>query len=1099
MITGYVKPQLIIRQLLERVPDIPQTVLNTFVLGPRYALHRYTNADEREAMDGVTFLHNTSDQDEDRQLVPYEDLEDTGVIDEAYAKVYGENLEASLVAYPSDASDGYVFKIKDEDPNKIELREISGSVVGAAVNLGAAGDDLWTALNGRPLQAGDIIYLTNDDDGTTVRRQIIDIEKAASGSSFGTNASKDDNLALGAATNVADTVAAFTSVSVPADFGALTAVTGADFFIAGTTTGQAQGTAYGDTYTITCTSGGAFADALFRIRSASGKVSADNIKAVYDSVGDLLYFAHPSLGGIVVSTDTSSVGSGEVLTGAKFEFTVRGDFAALDLSNGTETTRDFSVELTGSEYNGTKDTTYVLTVKQGTSAAKFAPIKITAVTDDDEATCAADADEDTGTYYARGFIPGFWFDPAVAFQRDASGNLTAVAAADGTSIAGTGPFDSTFVGKTLYLIENPDGTNYATDHPYATNHSYAAGAVIQISDTNGVDISGDVTLTADGSGVENNFALGSNGLIAVFRDQVFGITQYGLRKGDVFYVHAKASANDGVSSTLVLSGRSADTSDWDSATFTATSFDIDARVLYTGEVDVHSNIAGDQYEAGEAADGGIFIRNTLLVYVPSFPDAADQWREVLGVVSANGVDDLYFPSKLFAHYRAFIPAASGEEIQLYSVVPEDALKVDIDNPFAYGLSRALSGAQGRPVYAAPVPSDDVAGYNTILRQALNIEGIYAIAPMTNDVAIQLAVRDHCNAASTETKKLWRRAYVATESPGEYSKVSVDTDGNNTLAQVTTHANGNVRVVSANGNFLANGVSSGDLFRTNYGTDLWGDETYDEYVIATVLDDTELLLSSGPDLPITPASKFEIWAPDEAQDQADFVAARSKQFGSRRVCNVWCENPTVVTIDGEIRTCPVMYAAAEIAGIRSALFPQQGLTRTEIRTFSTASAMYTRYTDDELDTAAANGTLVITQDKPGGTIFIRHQLTTDANNGLLYYEDSIGANLDEISYAIKDELISYIGKRNATPEVVQEIRTRIRGILQARKAAPPGQDLVGPAIIDYADLFVQIDADNADTINVGVTLTMSTPLNVVDVTLNATAFSGETSVSVTIAA
>jgi hypothetical protein len=189
--------------------------------------------------------------------------------------------------------------------------------------------------------------------------------------------------------------------------------------------------------------------------------------------------------------------------------------------------------------------------------------------------------------------------------------------------------------------------------------------------------------------------------------------------------------------------------------------------------------------------------------------------------------------------------------------------------------------------------------------------------------------------------------------------------------------------------------------------------------------------------------------------------------------------------------PNFYIAAELAGLRSAVQPQQGLTNTQVESISAAPSMYTKYNEKSLNDIAEQGTWIITQDYEGGDIYIRHQLTTDSKNGSLYYEDSVGVNIDEISYAINNILFKYIGKRNANAKTVTQVYNDVFTILFERTRVSPDIE-IGPALLGFNSLTVGIDKVQKDRINVDVNLDVPLPLNSIVVNLRAYASFNEAS-------
>ena len=376
-----------------------------------------------------------------------------------------------------------------------------------------------------------------------------------------------------------------------------------------------------------------------------------------------------------------------------------------------------------------------------------------------------------------------------------------------------------------------------------------------------------------------------------------------------------------------------------------------------------------------------------------------------------------------------------------------------------------------------------------MRKAQNIDALYAHCPLTEDVDVQLEVRAHVDSMSDESNKRWRRAYIATTAPEDYRVIGGPTD--TTTATITPNEDGNLLVSDPEGKFVSANVKHGDLLRINFTSDVWGNPAYDNYaqggyLVHRVIDNETLILKSGPTKPINVPRRYEVWKKDTAENIADYVAARSSSLGSRRVSNIFCDGAQYLTDDNEFITLPSIYLAAEIAGLRTAVLPQQGLTNTEIALVASAPSMYIKYTQEQLNQIAANGSFLVVQEYEDGPRFIRHQLTTKTDLGNLYYEDSVGVNVDEISFLVKYQLRPYIGRRNVNPETLRDIFDDMFDILNSRTDDPGFGNSIGPALIGFTDLVVRINDNFKDRIDVSAKLEIPLPLNVIDVTLNATA-------------
>jgi hypothetical protein len=602
----------------------------------------------------------------------------------------------------------------------------------------------------------------------------------------------------------------------------------------------------------------------------------------------------------------------------------------------------------------------------------------------------------------------------------------------------TGTKDTTILLKVV--TTNTGGTN-------------GAGAQFRVSDTAGLLTPTTVTIATDGADVSIGLGLSIN-------IQLGSYGQPYLRVGDVFYTNGyKATVSTTDFDHLILDGPAIDT-----VLFTDNTNKLDTvkiSVPFTGEIVVDA-ASDDTAWAADATD--VTVDASLALYDGS-RSGGNEWMAFADAVGTLSVE-----------YRELITAADGEGILTIDSVTDITTllgTIDRDNDLAYAASLALSGAQGNRIYALRVDSDDAAGFSTALGKTESTDMVYAFAAITANSEVNAVVKAHVLAMSTEEQKKFRRAYIGTDSPGEYVKLSEDEDGDNVQGAFTGTSQLTLTTVSPGVDFTTLGLVEG-VDKVYYVAE----DAY--YVIDNVTSDV-LTLETGPPAP-TAAVDIQIVKADTPQSQADYIKQISSGLGSRRVAHIWVEGGTTVE-NGATVSIPNRFVAAEIAGLRSALLPHQGLTRTQITSITDASRMFTRYTPTLLDEVAAAGTFIITQDVESGALYIRHQLTTDSDDGSLYYEDSIGVNLDNISFKLKDLLEGYIGKYNVTPSTIAEIRNRTYTELDEETQTDFGTSY-GPALIGFEDLVVEADPALKDRINIYATLLMPLPINNIAVTLRA---------------
>jgi hypothetical protein len=438
----------------------------------------------------------------------------------------------------------------------------------------------------------------------------------------------------------------------------------------------------------------------------------------------------------------------------------------------------------------------------------------------------------------------------------------------------------------------------------------------------------------------------------------------------------------------------------------------------------------------------------------------------------------------YATWRAIVPPVENEVI--LTIDSEEAAEAlgepEYANDLAYGVKWARSGAQGKIVYALRTAGTDAASFSTALRKAEHNDLVYGVVPLTDDLGAISATVSHCEASSAPSVKNFRRCYFGSDSPGEYVLLERDPVGANYTAVVQEMDGAAKLVVFSNGtpDLTALPIQAGDFIEI----------LNVRYKIAEVLDESSVVLATPLTTPISTPIATKVVKANTASSQKAFVISRSQAINSRRAANVWVEGGLGFDIDGTLRVISSKFVAAEIAGLRSAMPPQQGLTRTEIKSVISTPLMFSKYSITDLNDVAANGVMVILQNYEGQSPHIRHQLTTFTDGGILAYEDSIGVNLDSISFSFKDSLDGLIGKRNVTPATVRDISLRAFEILNLATQSPFNSE-IGPQLTGFFDednepfrVTVRVHPTFKDRILVKGRLGMPLPNNNTDVDLEA---------------
>ena len=606
---------------------------------------------------------------------------------------------------------------------------------------------------------------------------------------------------------------------------------------------------------------------------------------------------------------------------------------------------------------------------------------------------------------------------------------------------------------------------------------------LKITDSAGIDQQTNVVV-ADGDIIN----VGLNGVTVEFPSNTNsngGIDiNGGLSLGDVWTIEATAKAN-GPLKTLVLSEP---VSDNVAAAIDSAGVPVPIPDLFAIDLFLFSNsvtIPSEQRDPNVAA--GFFNWQGIAASLTSNSGITLQDSRWVDPSDSSMPYLELWQGSLYVEYRALLREYTSSIFSISNIddVVSSLGPIVPDNPLALGVYKALQNSADATVYFMGVESDDVAGYSKVLSKATLSDKLYSLVPLTFDDTIHGLVDAHVDEMSTENRKRWRIAFLAAETSFENAILWGGNHPTNGVWNATitddTRAVGTqyTRVEFTEFANLLGTVAVGDEIRFNFDIDAWGNETHTSAVVAELESNQVLYLDAAQPAAITTAVKMEIYHPLSTSEQASKLAETSAAYADRRMYAVY---PDVLFNEGVAE--PGYFAAAGVAGLASSVVPQQGLTNTEVAGFDDVPAIYSIFSEDDLNTMAEGGTLIVAQELPGGPVFIRHQISTNQRSGVLAKTElSMVKNFDSISYYFANKLSPYIGKYNVTPALVDHLRTEILSGINFLSSFT-GVGLLSPQVIKENSeiVLIQQHPTLADTIIANVNLNLPAPLNVIELHL-----------------
>ena len=473
-----------------------------------------------------------------------------------------------------------------------------------------------------------------------------------------------------------------------------------------------------------------------------------------------------------------------------------------------------------------------------------------------------------------------------------------------------------------------------------------------------------------------------------------------------------------------------------------------------------------------------------------------------GILSASSSDLIYVQNSLgrvFIQTRGLVAPLEGESyLTLTSVsdIDEQLGGYDQLNDLGYAAYSAMTtGNEYQPVYAVRTDGSTAEALASALERTKHTDIFYALTSTIDAAESAQTLKDHCNEMSDPKKMRWRVAYVPTASPGMYGAVTQDPSGSDYTGKVLP---GNTSFKFDELNLSGTTVAAGDKLLLNFST-VGGNTTYDSYEILSVQpSSTVTLKTSVVGIPANVSVKAEVWKSDTTENITQYLESLATSLDSERIRLVWCHQPLVLS--GASYVDQSMSAiAANMAALRSTSAQHKPLTRSAVASVVAAPAMYTRFTEAQLNRIAAAGVWIIQQDMSGGEVYVRHQLTTGTTGGLMTQEDSCVTNYDQVCYGLKVPLNLYTGKRNIDDITTTLIRNNLRDVMLTFAQTSEDPDL-GPPVIAFDnaqnpavpnDVFVGIDPNARDRYIAKVRMTLPTPNNGVRLYTFAATWDGST--------
>jgi hypothetical protein len=521
--------------------------------------------------------------------------------------------------------------------------------------------------------------------------------------------------------------------------------------------------------------------------------------------------------------------------------------------------------------------------------------------------------------------------------------------------------------------------------------TWAQNPTVNIRTTSGYDTAKNVVV----SGASLSIALGARGLS-------FSVTGNGLSTGDHFTYDATAATQGPVNSAII------------SENFLLSSTAKSSTgSLYIVRPYAEIPKSYNSNDVWTTDDNGIYFHSNVFL--------TSDWT-VGGAIEALPVEH----AQVYIESRVWNTVLTNNVYTVQSVADIDAYipgPYHPANPLKYGAFKALQNTGTTPVIVASVADPlDLDSWEKALTMLEKNVNAYNLVPLTYDKEVHAAVKRFVDSSSTPEAHRECRAYFPVEVPDSVGVLVYDPlyIENNPSAIITQNAADNNKlnylISDYKISFIDKDIRPGDKVRINYNIDVEGKESYEEYTIRQVVNNTTLILNENAKEPVEVPQRFEIYRPLTMANYAEIIT-QANTYHDRRVSLVY---PGRAIADGY--SIEGYFLCAMVAALTSSALPQKSITQ-QIVTGITDLPDIKDVKNTVLGLIIQSGVTLLTMNSNGEAIVV-HSVTSGDFKNLEQREEMLTRNFDDVTKFMRANFADTISNINDTKEGLTAIYDRL---------------------------------------------------------------------------